>query len=283
MDKLFRINNTDTLSEMKAITIDFESSLVYILGEDDVILDTVNITIDDILIWLSVDPMTSKYPHLSPYNYCNNNPLRYIDPDGREWVDIDGNKIKDHTKIKVYIFYDPKSFGRQSKGMAKMAENTYGKGSVAMSNVTTEVEFLQDWKDMASSDVKVVNLNYHGGPQTLNLNWKTGDYITSYPKLENGTSTTPRGVSATHVSDLPTPIGNISNARLNINSCQSNNAASVTKGITLAQSFRNTTDFISIRCTSKGVSYFFLQNQPNMPHPQDHSSWQILPYPNFYK
>ena len=40
----------------------------------------------DLSIWLSVDPMSDKYPGLSPYTYCANNPVRLVDPDGRDWV-----------------------------------------------------------------------------------------------------------------------------------------------------------------------------------------------------
>ena len=32
--------------------------------------------------WLSVDPMFEKYIGMSPYNYCLNNPVKLIDPDG---------------------------------------------------------------------------------------------------------------------------------------------------------------------------------------------------------
>ncbi len=32
--------------------------------------------------WLSVDPLQAKYPDLSPYNFCANNPVFLIDPDG---------------------------------------------------------------------------------------------------------------------------------------------------------------------------------------------------------
>ena len=38
-------------------------------------------------IWLSVDPMSDKYPGVSPYTYCGNNPVRLVDKDGREFGD----------------------------------------------------------------------------------------------------------------------------------------------------------------------------------------------------
>jgi len=39
---------------------------------------------DNIRKWLSVDPLADKYPGISPYAYCNWNPVKYVDPDGRE-------------------------------------------------------------------------------------------------------------------------------------------------------------------------------------------------------
>ena len=38
----------------------------------------------DLSIWLSVDPLSDKYPNLSPYTYCADNPVRLVDEDGRE-------------------------------------------------------------------------------------------------------------------------------------------------------------------------------------------------------
>ena len=35
-------------------------------------------------IWLSVDPMSDKYPSLSPYVYCADNPIKLVDPNGEE-------------------------------------------------------------------------------------------------------------------------------------------------------------------------------------------------------
>ena len=44
--------------------------------------------------WLSVDPMMDKYPGISPYAYCAWNPIKLIDPDGRE---IDDYKLNTKT------------------------------------------------------------------------------------------------------------------------------------------------------------------------------------------
>ena len=38
----------------------------------------------DLSIWLSVDPMAAKYPSLSPYTYCADNPVKLVDPNGEE-------------------------------------------------------------------------------------------------------------------------------------------------------------------------------------------------------
>ena len=40
----------------------------------------------DLSIWLSVDPMSDKYPNENPYVYCSNAPLLFKDPNGREKI-----------------------------------------------------------------------------------------------------------------------------------------------------------------------------------------------------
>ena len=41
--------------------------------------------------WLSVDPMADKYPSISPYAYCAWNPIKLIDPDGKDVWEVDKN------------------------------------------------------------------------------------------------------------------------------------------------------------------------------------------------
>ena len=48
----------------------------------------------DLSIWLSVDPMAAKYPSLSPYTYCADNPVRLVDPDGEDFdIEEKGNTL----------------------------------------------------------------------------------------------------------------------------------------------------------------------------------------------
>ncbi|WP_430406826.1 RHS repeat domain-containing protein [Fluviicola sp.] len=74
----------------------------------------------DVARFLSLDPMSSKYPMLSAYNYVAGNPIMLIDPDGREIIyngqDISSKNAKkktgwteNHTRLNE-TFGDPNEF-----------------------------------------------------------------------------------------------------------------------------------------------------------------------------
>jgi RHS repeat-associated protein len=48
-------------------------------------------------VFISRDPLFEKYPTLSPYSYCANNPLRYIDPTGED-LEITGEAAGEATQ-----------------------------------------------------------------------------------------------------------------------------------------------------------------------------------------
>ena len=70
-------------------------------------------------MWLSVDPMSDKYPGISPYAYCAWNPVKLVDPDGRDIWEV-GNKgnIISYTKSddfdQIHIINDDGSIRASS-------------------------------------------------------------------------------------------------------------------------------------------------------------------------
>ncbi len=54
----------------------------------------------DLSVWLSVDPMSGKYPSLSPYVCCADNPVRLVDPDRDTVIAYEKKKKK---MIRSYL------------------------------------------------------------------------------------------------------------------------------------------------------------------------------------
>ena len=85
----------------------------------------------DLSLWLSVDPMSDKYPNLSPYNYCAWNPMKLADPDGMEInpiYDLSGNFLgtDDRGIAGSAIIMDKKNF-RQGMSHSEALSNNVGK------------------------------------------------------------------------------------------------------------------------------------------------------------
>jgi RHS repeat-associated protein len=53
-------------------------------------------------IWISTDPMANKYPSLTPYNYCADNPIMLHDPNGEDFDPRIDHKNKTITICATY-------------------------------------------------------------------------------------------------------------------------------------------------------------------------------------
>jgi RHS repeat-associated protein len=59
--------------------------------------------------FVSVDPLQFEYPGLTPYAYCENNPIKYIDPDGRRPIPL--NDTYKQWYVKVDSWFGPRNSG----------------------------------------------------------------------------------------------------------------------------------------------------------------------------
>ncbi len=89
--------------------------------------------------WLSVDPLAEKYPNISSYAYVDNNPVIYIDPDGREKIVVVGNQgnspnsDKDSSKKSGYKFGEgTRHFLQAGLDQARMYKKQSGNEMVTM-------------------------------------------------------------------------------------------------------------------------------------------------------
>ena len=81
-------------------------------------------------IWYGVDPMMEKYPHMSSYAYCMNNPINVIDPIGADTLNITYNESTKKWTFTppviskgndVFIIHIGKEVGK-----VEFSEDTYG-------------------------------------------------------------------------------------------------------------------------------------------------------------
>lgn len=74
-----------------------------LLGSNDSILSRTRIQPDQLLRWLSVDPLAKDYPGISPYAFVANNPINAIDPDGRKILFVNGYYNTGDGTMPAYI------------------------------------------------------------------------------------------------------------------------------------------------------------------------------------
>jgi len=94
-------------------------------------------------MWLSVDPMSDKYPSMSPYNYCANNPMKLIDPNGMEIDEAAGPKDPPNSlHPNRDTFFDPKDDNQRNtqsspQSGSKSTNNNNQSGNTDNSNTSS--------------------------------------------------------------------------------------------------------------------------------------------------
>ena len=140
----------------------------------------------DLSIWLSVDPMSDKYPSLSPYCYTANNPVVLVDPNGMEFdeaTDKYVQKLENEISMRLKVYNDRMGkLDKSSKSYGKYQEqvNEYNK-------ILGEISELRNDKDNMYTMNFGVNINSDGefiyagqnesGQNVFNINIKQSSEI----------------------------------------------------------------------------------------------------------
>jgi RHS repeat-associated protein len=102
----------------------------------------------DIARFLSVDPLAAKFPDWSPYAFCNDNPLRFVDPDGREakdWIKkVDSDKWEYHSGVQSQAGATAR-FGEGTEYMDDGGTYQGKQGGKDLGTVTVHTGGLQTW------------------------------------------------------------------------------------------------------------------------------------------
>ena len=111
-------------------------------------------------MWLSVDPMADKYPSISPYAYCAWNPIRLVDPDGREVYITGDEKSKDEAlhqiqqKSKNMVFSIDKNGKLTFSGKAKSKVEKYMARIIESSDVQVNLQ-VQDYSNYKGETIDI--------------------------------------------------------------------------------------------------------------------------------
>ena len=101
-------------------------------------------------MWLSVDPMSDKYPSISPYAYCAWNPVKLVDPDGRDVWEINksGELIwKEHSATDKIISSDGSFVNVKNGVLRRGTDNTPGLSYTKEKSGHFRLEFGDDSKN----------------------------------------------------------------------------------------------------------------------------------------
>jgi RHS repeat-associated protein len=126
--------------------------------------------------WLSLDPLAAKYTWLSPYNFCGNNPIFFVDPNGKAIYGFTTLKTtKNPYKLAIDLFSQSdvvKNFLAQYSSLSKGDNLSAIEGKNSKTNINFDIHHNENLKMPSSAMIEVfdgkdyVNISAFNGTLT---------------------------------------------------------------------------------------------------------------------
>mgnify|MGYP003673007573 CR=1 FL=1 len=115
--------DNDTLVQIGSILYNTKSKQIVAFVQIDTMYSEATLEPDIVSRWLSPDPLASEFPSYSPYNFVVNNPILFVDPDGKAVKPSNESAAAAFHSI-VQSLGGQKAFGLKVEGKGKNAYYT---------------------------------------------------------------------------------------------------------------------------------------------------------------
>ena len=123
--------------------------------------------------WHAVDPLAEKYYGISPYAFCNNNPVNFVDPDGMrifitnngidgieyQWKEVEGIWGFYDTNDNLYSIGESQFVDIVSRCLSELMTTKTGSSLVQDLVKHSESVFICGWMNAYDSSKKAVGFN----------------------------------------------------------------------------------------------------------------------------
>jgi hypothetical protein len=161
--ELFTIENTNASAEIQKYVLDTEGGRLYAIGKQGAIVEMKTIRPDEVLRFLSVDPITKNYPELTPYQFASNMPIWATDLDGLEArIYNDVSVPIGHTFLSVIDkngVINVYTYGQYGEGKENSKQGPYGEGALVHLKGNAANEYIKHEFESYPDKIKVYELS----------------------------------------------------------------------------------------------------------------------------
>jgi RHS repeat-associated protein len=98
--------------------------------------------------WTTVDPLAEKYYHISPYAWCGNNPIVFVDLDGREILGESNRDKRVYVRYKNKVNTKMHKHARRVKNLTKILQKCGNNNDALLQELHKEEQLLAAYQQI---------------------------------------------------------------------------------------------------------------------------------------